>query len=81
MNGEATTAAAKRDFVEVLSGPEDGKSFELRTDVVTLGRHAGSEIFVPLELSVSRAHARLTRLDRDYELEILAEAMNPGRVD
>jgi pSer/pThr/pTyr-binding forkhead associated (FHA) protein len=67
------------DYVEVLSGPEDGKVFELRGDLATIGREADNDICVPLELSISRHHARLVKDDDHYRLEVLNDARNGGR--
>jgi pSer/pThr/pTyr-binding forkhead associated (FHA) protein len=68
------------DYVEVLSGPEDGRVFPLREPTATVGRNPGNTICVPLELSVSRRHAVLTKVGEEYELEIFSEARNAGRV-
>lgn len=68
------------DFLEVMNGPEDGKIFEIIKDEVTIGRLPENDFCIPLELSVSRRHARLVRQDDLYQLEILPNARNPGIV-
>jgi len=77
---ELQEAEPVHDFLEVMNGPEDGKRFDLSKDVVTIGRLPENDFCIPLGLSVSRKHARLTRNDDVYQLEILPEATNPGKV-
>ena len=77
----ATGSRSARDYVEVLSGPEDGKVFEIRAPVVTIGRLDDNDICVPLDLSVSRHHARLSRTGTGYSLEVLDGARNPATVN
>ena len=71
---------AAHAYLEVLCGPEDGKLFEIRRDVVTIGRLNDNDVCIPLELSVSRHHARLVRRGDAYVLEIRDEARNPASV-
>ena len=68
------------DYLEILCGPEDGKRFAVREPVLSIGRLAENDVCIPLELSVSRRHARLLKKGNRYELEILAEAHNPATV-
>jgi len=77
---ELQEAEPVHDFLEVMNGPEDGKRFEITKDVVTIGRLPESDFCIPLELSVSRKHARLIHGGDVYQLEILPEATNPGKV-
>jgi pSer/pThr/pTyr-binding forkhead associated (FHA) protein len=63
-----------------LCGPEDGKLFEIRGPVITIGRLAENGVCIPLELSISRHHARLVKTGDSYELEILTEARNAATV-
>ena len=72
--------AAQVDYLEVLSGPEDGKVFPLLEPAATIGRNPDNTICVPLELSVSRRHALLTGVGAEYEIEVFPEARNAGRV-
>ena len=44
----------------VLRGPDAGARFLLDTDIVTAGRHAGSDIFLD-DVTVSRRHAEFRR--------------------
>lgn len=66
--------------LEVLSGPEDGKRFEIPKGGALIGRLAECDICLPLDLSVSRRHARLKPIQDKYELEILSDARNAGTV-
>jgi hypothetical protein len=77
---ELQEAEPVRDFLEVMNGPEDGKHFEITKDVITIGRLPENDFCIPLELSVSRKHARLIQKGDIYQLEILPEAKNPGKV-
>jgi pSer/pThr/pTyr-binding forkhead associated (FHA) protein len=73
--------SAPADYIEVLSGPEDGKVFPVCDDaMVTIGRNPENAVCVPLELSISRRHARLTRNGDEYAIEVLREARNAARV-
>ena len=49
----------------VLHGPKAGARYALDTDVVTLGRHPNSAIFLD-DISVSRRHAEVQRLGSRY---------------
>jgi pSer/pThr/pTyr-binding forkhead associated (FHA) protein len=68
-------------YLEVLSGPEDGKICELCKPVVTIGRIEENDVCVPLELSISRRHARLSRGASGYLLEVLTAARNGAEVN
>jgi serine phosphatase RsbU (regulator of sigma subunit)/pSer/pThr/pTyr-binding forkhead associated (FHA) protein len=55
-------------ILQVLTGKKAGTKFELRSDVVTLGRHPDCDI--PLDgNSVSRFHAHVIRSPAGYEIE------------
>ncbi len=69
------------DFLEVMSGPEDGKRFEITRDDVSIGRLPENDFSIPLELTVSRRHAILSREGEEYEVKILPGVMNPGEVE
>ncbi|MCQ3806561.1 MAG: FHA domain-containing protein [Acidimicrobiia bacterium] len=49
----------------VLHGPKAGARYALDSDVVTLGRHPNSVIFLD-DISVSRRHAEVQRLGSRY---------------
>ena len=49
----------------VQRGPDAGARFLLDTDVVTVGRHPDSDIFLD-DISVSRRHATFTRSGAGY---------------
>jgi len=68
------------DFLEVMNGPEDGKRLEITQDVVMIGRLPENDFCIPMEITVSRQHARLIRSGDVYQLEILPTAKNPGKV-
>lgn len=54
----------------LTEGPERGKRWELRQEVITIGRHESCDI--PLfDRRVSRFHARITRQGKDFVLEDL----------
>lgn len=72
--------ALGEDYLEVLSGPEDGRRFPLGKLPAMIGRHPENAICIPLELSISRRHALLTKNGDEYGIEILPEARNAGRV-
>jgi pSer/pThr/pTyr-binding forkhead associated (FHA) protein len=63
-------------YLEVLSGPEDGKVFALWGELVTIGRESDNDVCVPLELSISRHHARLVKAGDGYKLDVLSGARN-----
>jgi hypothetical protein len=46
----------------VIRGPNNGARFLLDRDVVTVGRHPGSDIFLD-DITVSRRHAEFRRVD------------------
>jgi phosphoserine phosphatase RsbU/P len=55
-------------ILQVLTGKKAGTKFELRTDVITIGRHPDCDI--PLDgNSVSRFHAHVIKSDQGYEIE------------
>ena len=68
-------------FLEVLSGPEDGRFFEIAGPVTTIGRMEDNDVCIPMELSVSRHHARLVRGAAGYSIEVLGGARNAAVVD
>ena len=49
----------------VVHGPKAGARYALDSDVVTLGRHPKSVIFLD-DISVSRRHAEVRRVDSRY---------------
>ncbi|MGH2720861.1 MAG: FHA domain-containing protein [Actinomycetota bacterium] len=51
----------------VRRGPEAGTKFLLDKDVVTCGRHPGSDMFLN-DVTVSRRHAEIRRKDGDFIL-------------
>ena len=66
------------DFLEILSGPEDGKCFEIPESGAVIGRLPENVICLPLDLSISRRHARLQPIPGGYRLELFSEARNAG---
>ncbi len=55
-------------ILQVLTGKKAGTKFELKTDVVTIGRHP--ECDIPLDgNSVSRFHAHVIKCPAGYEIE------------
>ena len=57
--------------IELLSGPMDGLEFKIKKDIVTIGREKDNEIPIPLDIIISRSHARITNEDGEYWLEDL----------
>ncbi len=51
----------------VMSGHRAGSSYVLRNEVVQIGRHPDSDIFLD-DITVSRRHASLHRVGNDYQL-------------
>jgi pSer/pThr/pTyr-binding forkhead associated (FHA) protein len=68
----------------VQRGPDAGARFLLDTDVVTVGRHPDSDIFLD-DISVSRRHATFTRGDAGYVVADLGSLngsyVNRDRID
>jgi len=68
----------------VQRGPDAGARFLLDTDVVTVGRHPDSDIFLD-DISVSRRHATFTRTDGLYVVSDLGSLngsyVNRDRID
>lgn len=60
--------------LRVLSQDMSGVEFPLVGDTVTIGRLAGNEVCLPLDLRVSRRHARLRRVAEGWLLEDLGSA-------
>jgi pSer/pThr/pTyr-binding forkhead associated (FHA) protein len=68
----------------VQRGPDAGARFLLDTDVVTVGRHPDSDIFLD-DISVSRRHATFTRTSAGYVISDLGSLngsyVNRDRID
>ncbi|MFL6090529.1 MAG: FHA domain-containing protein [Aeromicrobium sp.] len=68
----------------VQRGPDAGARFLLDTDVVTVGRHPESDIFLD-DISVSRRHATFTRRPTGYVIADLGSLngsyVNRDRID
>src|SRR5215211_5194397 len=68
----------------VQRGPDAGARFLLDTDVVTVGRHPDSDIFLD-DISVSRRHATFTRTPNGYVVSDLGSLngsyINRDRID
>jgi pSer/pThr/pTyr-binding forkhead associated (FHA) protein len=68
----------------VQRGPDAGARFLLDTDVVTVGRHPDSDIFLD-DISVSRRHATFTRTEGRYVISDLGSLngsyINRDRID
>jgi pSer/pThr/pTyr-binding forkhead associated (FHA) protein len=68
----------------VQRGPDSGARFLLDSDVVTVGRHPDSDIFLD-DISVSRRHATFTRSEGGYSIADLGSLngsyVNRDRID
>lgn len=68
----------------VQRGPDAGARFLLDTEVVTVGRHPDSDIFLD-DISVSRRHANFTRTETGYMVADLGSLngsyVNRDRID
>ena len=68
----------------VQRGPDAGARFLLDTDLVTVGRHPDSDIFLD-DISVSRRHATFARADTGYVVSDLGSLngsyVNRDRID
>src|ERR1044071_5291644 len=68
----------------VQRGPDAGARFLLDTEVVTVGRHPDSDIFLD-DISVSRRHATFTRTANGYVISDLGSLngsyVNRDRID
>lgn len=54
-------------LLHVLRGPNEGARYLLDSDVVTVGRHPDSDIFLD-DITVSRRHAELRRDDNGFSV-------------
>jgi pSer/pThr/pTyr-binding forkhead associated (FHA) protein len=61
LDGSIGAATPSGDHIEVLGGPEDGRTFPLREAPVTVGRAPENAIVLALDPSVSRRHAVFER--------------------
>jgi pSer/pThr/pTyr-binding forkhead associated (FHA) protein len=68
----------------VRRGPSAGTKFTFDTDVVTVGRHQQSDVFLN-DITVSRRHAELRKEDKRYAVTDLGSLngtyVNRARVD
>lgn len=68
----------------VRKGPEAGTKFFLDKDVITCGRHPGSDIFLD-DVTVSRKHAEIRRDDGAFQIadsgSLNGTFVNRNRVD
>lgn len=55
--------------ITVMSGAEDGKTFELSKTPSMLGRHPDDDVCLPYDTRVSRHHARITKEGNSYLIE------------
>jgi len=55
--------------ITVMSGAEDGKTFELSKTPFMLGRHPDDDVCLPYDSRVSRHHARITQEGDVYFVE------------
>lgn len=70
----------KKTELEVLSGPMDGSVYKIVEDSVIIGREKDQDIALPLDILVSRTHARLTFKDGKHWLKDLG-SMNGTMLD
>ncbi|RME77845.1 MAG: FHA domain-containing protein [Chloroflexi bacterium] len=61
--GQPTAVTAR---LVCTTGPHAGEEFELREDIVTLGRATDNDISLPLDKEISRRHARFQREGDKY---------------
>jgi pSer/pThr/pTyr-binding forkhead associated (FHA) protein len=55
--------------IEILSGPMDGMEFKIEKDVFTIGREKDKDVSIPLDILISRFHARITHENGRYWIE------------
>jgi len=55
--------------ITVMSGAEDGKTFELSKTTFMLGRHPHDDVCLPYDSRVSRHHAQITKKCDSYFIE------------
>jgi pSer/pThr/pTyr-binding forkhead associated (FHA) protein len=60
---------AENAVITVMSGADDGKTFPLSKDSLTLGRLPDDDISLPYDTRTSRRHARITRADGHFYIE------------
>lgn len=56
---ESRPLGTLRLYIELLSGPMDGLEFQFDQPTVIIGRAETSDLSLPLDLMVSRIHARI----------------------
>ncbi len=80
----ADTLPAGSALLLVQRGPSAGARFLLDTDMVTVGRHPDSDIFLD-DITVSRRHATFTRTDDGHTVADLGSLngtyVNRDRID
>jgi pSer/pThr/pTyr-binding forkhead associated (FHA) protein len=55
--------------ITILSGPEDGKIFNLNTLPINIGRHSDDEVYLPYSKEVSRHHAQIRKENSSWLIE------------
>ena len=71
---EASAGGPPKLLVNVAGG--SSQSYNLTNPMLTIGRGGGNDIVIPSPI-VSGQHARLERVNGDYQLVVLPEAKNP----
>jgi pSer/pThr/pTyr-binding forkhead associated (FHA) protein len=54
------------DRLEIMNGPEDGRIFEINKPDMLIGRAEESDVFLGLDLFITRRHARLIAENGQY---------------
>ena len=62
----AQPESLSNDILEVMSGPDDGRIYEISKDRITIGRSGDRDFALTLEPSVSRIHAEILVRDAKY---------------
>ncbi len=65
--------STEQDYLLITKGPRTGEKITLSTDSMTIGRVAPADTVIPLD-SVSRSHARITRVGVAYTVQDLGSS-------
>jgi pSer/pThr/pTyr-binding forkhead associated (FHA) protein len=60
--------------IDIVSGPQQGRSIELVKDRILIGRDTDCDISLQANRYLSRFHSQLVKKDEGYELEDLQSA-------
>lgn len=65
-------AGKKNHYIMVMSGPEDGRIFEINKDQITIGTSEGNDIIIHDDAYMKPSHALLVK--RNSQFYLLSES-------